>query len=333
MRFMILVKADKNSEAGVLPDEKLLTEMVHFNEELVKAGVMLAGEGLHPSSQGARVMFSGGKHTVVDGPSTEIKEMIAGFWLWKVRSKEEAIEWLKRAPFGAGVEVEIRQVYEPEDLGNVLTPELRKKEERLRGQMAAAQGVVVDFPGYGRPPAASISNSGVDLAASHPAHVHEDFKENTAIAEGELTLHLYDLRRETEMRKARNWFAGEFWPRSFSELEQTMMEFQTPQNHWCRQVLSYWDMAAALVVRGALQPGLFYDTCGEAWYCYAKLKPFIQEGRTKFSAEFLANLEKVIEGSTEGRQRLQDMLERMEHFRTTSEESRMQHGTKVSEAA
>jgi hypothetical protein len=163
----------------------------------------------------------------------------------------------------------------------------------------------------------------------------EDFMENThaTTAEGELTLHLYDLRRETEMRKARNWFAGEFWPRSFAELEQIMMQFQTPQSHWCRQVLSYWDLAATLVVRGALQPGLFYDTCGEAWFCYAKLKPFIEEGRTKFSPEFLANLEKAIEGTAEGRQRLKDMLERVAHFRTLSEENRKQQGSEVKEAA
>jgi hypothetical protein len=157
--------------------------------------------------------------------------------------------------------------------------------------------------------------------------------ENThaTTAEGELALHLYDLRRETEMRKARNWFAHEFWPRSFSELEQTMMEFQSPQNHWCRQVMSYWDLAASLVVHGALKPELFYDTCGEAWFCYAKLKPFIQEGRDKFSPDFLVNFEKAIEGTKEGRQRLQDMLRRIEQFRTISEES----GTKqvVSEAA
>ena len=121
--------------------------------------------------------------------------------------------------------------------------------------------------------------------------------ENThaTTAEAELTLHLYDLRREAEMRKARNWFAAEFWPRSFSELEQTMMQFQSPQSHWCRQVMSYWDTAAAFVVRGALQPGLFYDTCGEAWFYYAKLKPLIQEARAKFSPEFLSNLEKAIE--------------------------------------
>src|SRR5207245_4658128 len=112
MRFMIIVKADKNSEAGVLPDKKLLTEMGKFNEELVKAGVMLAGEGLHPSSKGARVRFSGAKRTVIDGPFTEAKEIVAGFWLWQVKSREEAIEWVKRAPFGDGAEIEIRQVFE-----------------------------------------------------------------------------------------------------------------------------------------------------------------------------------------------------------------------------
>src|SRR5438093_4064441 len=136
MRFMILVKADKTTEAGVLPDEKLLTEMGQFNEELVKAGVLLAAEGLHPSSKGARVRFSGGKRTVIDGPFTEAKELIAGFWLWQVKSKEEAIEWLKRAPFDE-TEVEIRQVFEPADFGPEFTPELRAEEERQRAQIAA----------------------------------------------------------------------------------------------------------------------------------------------------------------------------------------------------
>src|SRR5678809_1329621 len=131
MRFMVIVKADKESEAGVMPSEKLLTDMGKFNEELVKAGVMLAGEGLHPSSKGARVKFSGTNRTVIDGPFTETKELIAGFWLWQVKSKEEAIEWLKRAPF-EDTEVEIRQVFEAEDFGPALTPELREAEERMR---------------------------------------------------------------------------------------------------------------------------------------------------------------------------------------------------------
>jgi len=136
MRFMILVKASKESEAGVMPSEQLLTEMGKFNEELVKAGVMLAGEGLHPSSKGARVRFSGGKRTVIDGPFAETKELIAGFWLWQVKSKEEAIEWVKRCPnpHNEETEVEIRQVFEAEDFGAELTPELRKQEERLRAQ-------------------------------------------------------------------------------------------------------------------------------------------------------------------------------------------------------
>ena len=137
MRFMVLVKANKDSEAGVIPDQKVLTAMGKFNEELVKAGVMLAGEGLHPSSKGARVKFSGGKTTVIDGPFAETKELVAGFWLWKVKSKEEAIEWLKRAPFGGGTEVEIRQVFEAEDFGAEFTPELREQEERMRAQAAA----------------------------------------------------------------------------------------------------------------------------------------------------------------------------------------------------
>ena len=136
MRFMVLVKADKNSEAGVLPDTKLLTEMGKFNEELAKAGVLLAGEGLHPSSKGARVRFSGAKRIVTDGPFTEAKELIAGFWLWQVKSKEEAIEWLKRAPFDQ-TEVEIRQVFEADDFGPALTPEVREQEERLRAQGTA----------------------------------------------------------------------------------------------------------------------------------------------------------------------------------------------------
>lgn len=134
MRFMVIVKADEQSEAGVLPDEKLLTEMTKYNEELVKAGVMLAGEGLHPSSNGTRVRFSGKNRTVTDGPFTESKELVAGFWLWKVRSKEEAIEWLKKAPFDGGAEVEIRQVFEDDDFGENFTPELRERERKLREQ-------------------------------------------------------------------------------------------------------------------------------------------------------------------------------------------------------
>jgi hypothetical protein len=136
MRFMVIVKANKDSEAGVLPDEKILTAMGKFNEELVKAGVMLAGEGLQPSSKGARVRFEGNKKTVIDGPFTETKELVAGFWLWQVKSKEEAIEWLKRAPFDGGTEVEIRQVFEASDFGPEFTPELIKKEERMRAQLA-----------------------------------------------------------------------------------------------------------------------------------------------------------------------------------------------------
>jgi hypothetical protein len=139
MRFMILVKADKNTEAGALPDEKLLSEMGKYNEDLAKAGIMLAGEGLHPSSKGARVRFSGATRTVIDGPFAETKELIAGFWLWQVKSKEEAIEWVKRCPNPTGVEaeIEIRQVFEAEDFGAEFTPELREQEERVRAQVAA----------------------------------------------------------------------------------------------------------------------------------------------------------------------------------------------------
>jgi hypothetical protein len=133
---MILVKADKNSEAGALPDEKLLTEMGKFNEELVKAGVLLAAEGLHASSKGARVRFAGSKRTVIDGPFTETKELIAGFWLWQVKSKDEAIEWLKRAPFDQ-TEVEIRQVFEADDFGPALTPEVREQEASAVKRAAA----------------------------------------------------------------------------------------------------------------------------------------------------------------------------------------------------
>jgi hypothetical protein len=136
MRFMVIVKANKDSEAGVLPDKKILTEMGKFNEQLSKAGVMLAGEGLQPSSKGVRVRFDGSKRTVTDGPFAETKELIAGFWLWQVKSKEEAIEWLKRAPFDGGTEVEIRQVFEAEDFGEAFTPELREQEERIRAQAA-----------------------------------------------------------------------------------------------------------------------------------------------------------------------------------------------------
>ena len=137
MRFMVLVKANEDSEAGILPDEKLLTEMGKYNEELAKAGVLLAAEGLQASSKGARVRFDGAKRTVIDGPFAETKELIAGFWLWQVKSKQEAIEWLKRDPFGGGTEVEIRQVFEPSDFGPALKPEFREQEERLRQQAAA----------------------------------------------------------------------------------------------------------------------------------------------------------------------------------------------------
>ena len=140
MRFMIIVKADKRSEAGVMPSTQLLTDMGKYNEELVKAGVMLAGEGLHPSSKGARVKFSGAKRTVIDGPFAETKELIAGFWLFDVKSKAEAIEWVKRAPNpmpGTEPEIEIRQVFEADDFGAEFTPELREQEERLREQSAA----------------------------------------------------------------------------------------------------------------------------------------------------------------------------------------------------
>jgi hypothetical protein len=136
MRFMVIVKANKDSEAGALPDKKILTEKGKYNEEQAKAGVLLAAEGLHPSSKGARVRFSGGKRTVTDGPFTETKELVAGFWLWQVRTKEEAIEWLKRAPFDE-TEVEIRQVFEADDFGAEFTPELREQEERIRAQAAA----------------------------------------------------------------------------------------------------------------------------------------------------------------------------------------------------
>jgi hypothetical protein len=136
MRFMVIVKANKDTEAGILPSKQELADMGKFNEELVKAGVMLAGEGLQASSKGARVKFSGSKRTVTDGPFAETKELVAGFWLWQVRSKEEAIEWLKRAPFREG-EVEIRQVFESEDFGEEFTPELREQEERLRKKISA----------------------------------------------------------------------------------------------------------------------------------------------------------------------------------------------------
>jgi hypothetical protein len=139
MRFMVMVKANEKTEAGEMPTEAMLAAMGKYNEELVKAGVMLAGEGLHPSSKGARVKFEGGKHSVTDGPFTEAKELIAGFWLWQVKSKEEAVEWLKRAPFEDGDELELRQVFEAEDFGDEFTPELREQEERLRAQVEGNQ--------------------------------------------------------------------------------------------------------------------------------------------------------------------------------------------------
>jgi hypothetical protein len=137
MRCMVIVKASKDSEAGVLPSAELLTNMGKFNEELVKAGVMLAGDGLQPSSKGKRITFTGAKLTITDGPFAETKELVAGYWLWQVRSMEEAVEWLKRSPFGPGAEVEIRPVFKAEDFGTNLTPELKERGERLRNQISA----------------------------------------------------------------------------------------------------------------------------------------------------------------------------------------------------
>ena len=138
MRVIVMVKANKDSEAGIMPKQKLLAEMGKFNEELVKAGVLLAGDGLQPSSKGKRVRFSGAKRTVIDGPFSETKELIAGFWLWQVRSMEEAVEWVKRCPnpHEGEAEIEIRQVFEAEDFGSELTPDLRKREERMRELVA-----------------------------------------------------------------------------------------------------------------------------------------------------------------------------------------------------
>ena len=135
MRVMVIVKADKHSEAGVLPSTELLGAMTKYNEELVKAGVMQMGEGLKPTSHGKRVKFSGSNRTVTDGPFTEAKELIAGFWLWKVKSMEEAVEWLKRAPFDGGTEIELREVFEAADFGEALTPELKQKDQKLREQL------------------------------------------------------------------------------------------------------------------------------------------------------------------------------------------------------
>lgn len=139
MRFILLVKADKNSEAGVLPSEQELTAMGRYNEELVKSGVLLAGDGLHPSAKGARVTFSGGKPTVIDGPFAEAKDLVAGYWVIQVRSRDEAIEWASRVPFTGG-EIEVRQVFELDDFGDAATPELREQEERLRAQVAEQHG-------------------------------------------------------------------------------------------------------------------------------------------------------------------------------------------------
>jgi hypothetical protein len=137
MRVMVIVKANKDSEAGIMPNEQILTAMGKYNEQLVKAGVMLAGEGLQSSAKGKRVKFSGGKHTITDGPFAETKELIAGFWLWQVRSMDEAIEWLKRSPFDGGTEIEVRQVFEAEDFGAELTPEARERDQQMRRELAA----------------------------------------------------------------------------------------------------------------------------------------------------------------------------------------------------
>ena len=137
MRVMVIVKASKESENGQMPDEKILTDMGKFNEQLTNAGVMLAGEGLHPTSKGKRVRFSGGNRTVTDGPFAETKELIAGYWIWQVKSMDEAVDWLKRAPFDGGTEIEIRPIFESEDFGKELTPELRAQEERLRAKISS----------------------------------------------------------------------------------------------------------------------------------------------------------------------------------------------------
>lgn len=140
MRVMVLVKANKDSEAGVMPNEDLLTKMGAYNEELVKAGVLLAMDGLHPSAKGLRMRFDGAKRTLTDGPFAETKELLAGFWIWQVRSFDEAVEWLKRAPFDGGTEIELRPIFEMEDFGEVLTPELREQEERVRAESAKLAG-------------------------------------------------------------------------------------------------------------------------------------------------------------------------------------------------
>ena len=140
MRVMVLVKADKDSEAGIMPSEELLTRMGAYNEELVKAGIMLAGEGLHPTSKGVRMRFSGQERAITDGPFAETKELLAGFWLWQVKSMDEAVEWLKRAPFDGGAEIEIRPVFEMEDFGEAMAPELREQEDRLRVETAKLAG-------------------------------------------------------------------------------------------------------------------------------------------------------------------------------------------------
>ena len=139
MKFLVIVKANEESEAGQMPSEKMLRDMGNFNEELVKAGVMLAGEGLHPSSKGKRVRFSGTKRSVIDGPFAETKELVAGFWIWQVRSMDEAVEWIKRAPFEDGAEIELRPMFEADDFGAEFTPELRAQEDRLRAQAEANQ--------------------------------------------------------------------------------------------------------------------------------------------------------------------------------------------------
>jgi hypothetical protein len=140
MRVMVLVKANNDSEAGVMPDEDILTRMGAYNEELVKAGVLLAMDGLHPSSKGLRMRFDGSQRTITDGPFAETKELLAGFWIWQVRSFDEAVEWLKRAPFDGGTEIELRPIFEMEDFGEVLTPELREQEERVRAESAKLTG-------------------------------------------------------------------------------------------------------------------------------------------------------------------------------------------------
>ncbi len=301
MRFMVLVKGNDISESGALPSEKILAEMGKYNEELAKAGVLLSAEGLHPSFKGARVKFSGNKRFVVDGPFTESKELIAGFWIFETKSLQEAIDWVKRAPcpFEGESEVEIRQIFEAADFGANLTPELSAQEERIRKQLDASSE-------------RSASKNGSDAYSSDKG------EKVSKQEEAHLILKLYELRREETMRKARDWYFRDFNPKSIADFTGAMF---SEQSGYLRMVVSYWDMATALVHSGAISLELFNETNGEHWPVFAKLEPLLGEVR-QFAPQFAVNMEKLVDATPDGRKRVQEVRQRMSEIRQQMESRR-----------